>query len=108
MGVEVTFGIDRFMVDNQDELPILMRSVPGRLLQVHQNTRASWYLFFADKNGDIHCGFRKSSSSTFHFFSMPHVEGVSSFREHILKLSLASALKYRRKKKNAAKSGGPY
>jgi len=104
--LEVTFGTDRFGIADQNELPILMRSKPGRLLQVHHYTRASWFLFFADKFGRIHCGFRKSSSSTFHFFEVPDLEEVPEFRDHLTKLSFSSSLKFRRKRKSQTKGAG--
>lgn len=104
--LEVTFGTDRFAIADQDELPILMRSQPGRLLQVHHHTRVAWFLFYADKGGQIHCGFRKSTSSTFHFFKVPDLEEPQTFREFLMKLGFSDSLKYRKKKKSQTKGEG--
>jgi len=106
MALEVTFGKERFAIVNQNDLPTLMKGQPGRLLQVHHYTRSSWFLFFADKEGVIHCGFRKSTSSTFHFFALPDLQEAPTFRDHILKLSYSRTLRFRRKSRSAAKGAG--
>jgi len=106
VALEVTFGNDRFAIADQNELPTLMKGHPGRLLQVHHYTRSSWCLFFADKQGVIHCGFRKSTSSTFHFFAMPDLQEAPTFRDHILKLSFKSTLRFRRKSRAQTKGSG--
>ena len=109
---KLTFGREVFKVKDLEEVDLLLKSAPGRLLQIDKvrKVRTSlgnlpWYLFYSDGE-DIFCGFRKSTSETFHFFQLP-IGGIGEFSlpQHFEKLKARDALKYRRKRKGVTAKG---
>ena len=104
MAITVLFGSDNFHIPDYKEIPVLMRQNPGRILQIKTHERIGWFLYTADVDGKIYCGFRKSRrATTYHFFPLLN---YLTFEEHLDKLSDQQKLTYTRKRRHQTKGAG--
>lgn len=104
--MKIQFGDLSFDIPRESlaDIPKMLKASPGKVLTFLESweDRISWFAFYSDGT-EVFCGFRKSTSSTFHFFAL---DQEKCFSEHHRSLRVANSLTFQRKRKGQAKGPG--